>query len=222
MTPSTTAQTSGSDATLVSEAAIRSAGPAPYDAVVIAASAGGIQALSTILSLLPADFPVPIAIVLHRTMVLPNLLPQVLGRSTRLRVKLAEEGEVMVPGMVYLAPPDRHMTIRADRAVHLFDGRRIRHVRSSANPLFSSAAEALKGRVVAVVLTGGDADATDGVQTVREAGGIVLAQDRETSQDFSMPHSAIKTGSVARVLPLEEIAPALIALTTAPSGPAAS
>jgi two-component system chemotaxis response regulator CheB len=219
MTPGTTAQT-GSDATLAPEATIRPAGPAPYDAVVIAASIGGVQALSSILSLLPVDFPVPIAVVLHRTTDLPNLLPEVLGRSTRLRVKLAEEGEVMVPGMVYLAPPNLHMTIRADRAVHLFDGRRIRHVRSSANPLFSSAAEALKGRVIAVVLTGGDADATDGVQTVRGSGGIVLAQDRATSVDFSMPHSAIKTGSVAQVLPLEKIGPALIALL-AGSGPTA-
>jgi two-component system chemotaxis response regulator CheB len=83
--------------------------------------------------------------------------------------------------------------------------------------LFSSAARALNGRVVAVVLTGGDSDATDGVQSIREAGGIVLVQDRATSDDYSMPRSAIATGCVNEVLPLAEIAPAIVRLVTSPS-----
>ncbi len=102
--------------------------------------------------------------------------------------------------------------MRSDRSAELVDGGRIRHVLSSANPLFSSAAEALGGRVIAVVLTGGDRDATDGVQSVRMGGGVVLAQDEATSANFSMPRSAIETGCVDQVLPLAAIAPTLIAL----------
>jgi len=92
---------------------------------------------------------------------------------------------------------------------------KIRHVLSSANPLFTSAAGVYGDGVIAVVLTGGDSDATDGVQSVSEAGGIVIAQDEATPQNFSMPRSAIKTGSVDYVLPLDEIAPKLLDLLSA-------
>jgi two-component system chemotaxis response regulator CheB len=182
-----------------------------YRLVVIAASLGGVQAIGDVLSALPANFPVPIAVVLHRTTAPPNLLEEVLARRTRLMVRQAEDSEPMLPGTVYLAPPDRHLKIRAD-GFALTDGRKIRHVLSSANPLFESAAQALGSRVIAVVLTGGDRDATDGVQAVNVHGGFVIAQDEATSEVFSMPHSAIQTGCVDLVLPLEAIGPALIDL----------
>ena len=182
------------------------------DLVVIAASAGGIQALQEILSSLPAGFPVPIAVVQHRSRYLPNLLPQILGRKTPLAVKLVEEAEALRHGTVYVAPPHLHLTVGPDRALVLTDGRRIRHVLSSANPLFTSAAEVLGGRVVAVVLSGSGSDASDGVQAIKAAGGVVIAQDQATSKHFGMPGSAIATGCVDLVLPLEEIGPALIHL----------
>jgi two-component system chemotaxis response regulator CheB len=187
----------------------------PYDLVVIAASLGGVQALGTLLSALPADFPVPIAIVQHRTTQLPNLLPEVLCRRTSLKVKTVEEREALRPGTVYLAPPDLHFTVRPDHTACLSDGRRIRHVLSSANPLFESAAETFGGRVLAVVLTGFGRDGTDGVQAVKAHGGTVIAQDRATSQMFGMPASAIATGCVSQVLPLSEIGPALVRLVAA-------
>lgn len=184
----------------------------PPRMVVMVASAGGLQALKKILGALPADFPMPIAVVQHRTAKPPNLLDQVLARSTALRVRMATEGEKLCPGTVYLAPPDLHLLLGRDGMCHLFDGERISHVRSSANPLFASAADTFGGRVVAVVLTGGDRDGTAGVQSIKEQGGIVIAQDEATSQTFSMPRSAIETGCVDRVLPVEEIGPALLRL----------
>jgi two-component system chemotaxis response regulator CheB len=147
--------------------------------------------------------------VQHRSPVGPSLLPRILARRTPLAVKLASEGEELRPGTVYLAPADQHLVIEARRRLAFTDGRRIRFVRSSANPLLESAAEVLGGRVIAVVLTGGGADATDGVQAVKAAGGVVIAQDRATSQVFGMPRSAIETGAVDYVLPLDEIAPTL-------------
>jgi two-component system chemotaxis response regulator CheB len=128
----------------------------------------------------------------------------------RLAVKTAEPSEVLRPGTVYLAPPHLHLAVRP---VGLTNGRRIHHHLSSADQLFASAAESLGGRVVAVVLTDGDRDGTDGVQAVR-AGGGVLAQDEATSAFFDMPRSAIATGCVDRVLPLVEIVPALVELVT--------
>jgi two-component system chemotaxis response regulator CheB len=183
-----------------------------YAVVVMAASAGGIQALQKLLSQLPPDFPLPIAIVQHRTGNPPNLLARVLGRHTPLRVKTAEAGEVMLPGTVYLAPAREHLVIRRNEELALVNGHKIRHVRSSANPLFASAAQVYGDGVIAVVLTGGDSDATDGVQTVRKRGGVVIAQDRGSSAVFGMPRAAIETGAVSAVLPLGDIGPELLRL----------
>jgi chemotaxis response regulator CheB len=109
-------------------------------------------------------------------MALPIRLAEVLGWRTNLRVKFAEAGERPQPGTVYVAPADAHLIVGPGRAFQLVNGCKIRHLRSSANPLFESAADSLKGRVIAVVLTGGDRDATDGVQSVKGAGGRVIAQ----------------------------------------------
>lgn len=184
----------------------------------MAASAGGVQALQRVLSGLPPDFPLPVAIVQHRTGNPPNLLARVLGRHTPLTVKTAEKGETMVPGTVYLAPPREHLVIRRDETLALVDGhRKIRHVFSSANPLFASAAQVYGDGVIAVVLTGADSDATDGVQSVRQRGGIVIAQDQATSHVFGMPHAAISTGAVNAVLPLPDIARELERLAKVPA-----
>jgi two-component system chemotaxis response regulator CheB len=187
--------------------------PPFYDLVVLAASAGGLHALSVLLSSLPRDLPVPVALVLHRTPHHPDLLAKILGRHTALRVKNALPGEHMEPGTVYVAPADLHLVIESDGALGFSDGRRIRHVLSSANPLLESAA-LFGGRVIAVVLTGSGHDATDGVQAVRARGGVVIAQDEATSTVFGMPRSAIATGAVAHVLPLAAIGPSVARLVT--------
>jgi two-component system, chemotaxis family, protein-glutamate methylesterase/glutaminase len=183
-----------------------------FDLVVIAASAGGVQALQHVLARLPADFPAPICVVQHRTLRVPDLLPRVLGRSTRLKVKRSQAGERMEAGTVYLAPVDAHLVVNSDLTLALRDGTRIRHVLSSANPLFTTAAKATGKGTIGVVLTGNDSDATDGVQAIKQEGGIVIAQDRTTAQNFGMPGSAIQTGAVDYVLPLDLIGPALVDL----------
>ena len=182
-----------------------------YGLVAIAASAGGITALQALLSTLPRDLPVPMAVVLHRSWRDVDLLPMVLGRSSTLPVRLAEPGKPVQPGTVYVAPADAHLLVGSDRRFELMDGGRIRHVRSSANPLFTSAAYVL-GPVIGVVLTGMGQDGTDGVQAVKRAGGIVIAQDEATAEWFSMPRSAIGTGAVDYVLPLDRIGAKLVEL----------
>lgn len=188
----------------------------PIQLVTIAASAGGIRALRRVLSTLPAEFPVPIVIVQHRSVRTPDLLPRVLGRSSQLPVKLAQPGEHPCPGVVYVAPADKHLVMPSDCRFAVTNGRKIHHVSSSADPLFATAAAASRGRVVAVVLTGGDADASGGVQTVKAAGGVVIAQDEATSEHFSMPRSAIGTGAVDYIVPLDEIGPMLVKLAHEP------
>jgi len=186
-----------------------------YELVHNAASAGGIPALSAILAGLPVSFPAPIAVLLHRSATVPSVLPELLRRQTLLRVKEAEAGEPFVPGTVYVAPPTVHLTVAVDRRFHLDDGQRINFFRSAADPLIRSAAHALGGRVIAVILTGGGRNGTSAVRDVKALGGTVIAQDPTTAQQPGMPSAAIATGAVDYVLPLEDIAPLLIRLTSA-------
>jgi two-component system chemotaxis response regulator CheB len=187
--------------------------------VVAAASAGGIGALSTLLRGLPTDFPAPIVVVQHRRPFTQSLLPAILQRSSPLPVVEARPGAVCAPGFVYLARPELHLSVTRQGRFAYSDGRRIRHLLSSANPLFESAASAFGPGAVAVVLTGTGMDGTDGVQAIRAAGGIVIAQDERTSQYFGMPRSAIRSGVVDYVLPIEQVAPALVRLVTNQSLP---
>jgi two-component system chemotaxis response regulator CheB len=187
-------------------------------AVVIGASAGGLEALTRVLSALPAGFPAAIVIVQHRTPDKPSLLEPILARRTRLIVTTAHEGEVLAPGVVYVAAPDLHVTVGAEGRLAYHDGTRIRGVRSSANPLFESAAEVFGSRLIAVVLSGSGMDATNGVQHVKARGGTVIVQDRATAGHFGMPGSAILTGAVDQVLPIDAIAPALVEAVAASTG----
>jgi two-component system, chemotaxis family, protein-glutamate methylesterase/glutaminase len=193
---------------------LRPRGPVPprFELVVLAASAGGLEALITIFSRLPAEFPVPLAVVLHHSVQLPHLLAEILGRHTALTVKTAAAGETPRPGTIYAAPPDRHLSVTPGRTFALTAGERIHHTYSAADPLFLSAAEVYASRVVAIVLTGGDGDGAAGARAVGLAGGIVIAQNEATSQVFSMPRATIATGQTDMVLAIEEVGPALILL----------
>ena len=182
--------------------------------VVIAASAGGIQALTNVLSTLPKTLPASIVIVQHRTPRPESGLEQILARTTRMPVTTARLGEPVEPGVVYIARPDLHLRVGSSRCFGYANGTRIRGVLSSANPLFESAADVYKDRTIGVVLTGSGFDATDGVQRVKARGGIVIVQDPASAQYNGMPSAAIGSGAVDRVLPLDAIAPALIDIIT--------
>lgn len=185
------------------------------DIVVIAGSAGSIPPILHIVEHLPADFGTPVAVVLHRTPRSPAALSRLLVRRSALRVKDVEEGDVLAPGTVFVAPADRHLSIGDDRRLHLRDGTRIEHVRSSANPLFESAAEQFGRGVVAVVLSGSGRNGARGVEAVKAHGGTVLVQSKHTSRFFEMPAAALQTGAVDLVLPVDEIAHAIVVLCSA-------
>lgn len=178
----------------------------------LAASAGGVEALQSIVRVLPDNLPAAVVIVLHRPPNHRSHLTQILQRCTPMPVVTARDGEHIVPGVVYVASPGQHLTVRPDRHFHYHDGHRIQYTHSSANPLFESAAQVFDGRCAVVVLTGTGSDATDGVQEVKKCGGIVIAQDEATSAHWSMPQAAIRTGAVDHVLPLENIPLALVAI----------
>ena len=187
-------------------------GPPAFDAVALAASAGGLKAFTQILGGLPADFPAAVLVVQHRSVIYPDLFAELLGRHSALPVTAARTGEVPRPGTVYVAPAGRHLVVRSDGASCVERTDRVRHVRPSADLLFESLAARYGERAVAVVLTGLGDDGARGVRAVRRRGGFVLAQNESSAEHFDMPRAAIDTARVDLVLPVRRMAFALTAL----------
>ena len=183
-----------------------------FEIVALAASAGGLQALSEVLSGLPADFPTPITVVQHLDPRHRSLMAEILGKRTKLQVRQAQDGDTLEPGTVYIAPPDHHLLVNRDGTLSLSHSEMVHFVRPSADLLFESVAASYKDRAVAVVLTGAGRDGAMGIEAVKKMGGTTIAQDDETAEHSGMPSAAIGTHKVDFVLELDEIAPALITL----------
>jgi two-component system chemotaxis response regulator CheB len=199
--------------TVNSKAELFPASPAKdFDVVALASSAGGLNALSRILSALPADFPAAIVVVQHLAPRHRSLMADILSRRTEMPVKEAREGDRLRPGTVVIAPPDRHLLVNTDGTVSLSQAELVHFVRPSADLLFESVAASFRERTIAVVLTGMGSDGTTGLLAVKKVGGTVIAQDEASSEFFGMPHAAIHTGKVDFVLPLSEIPQALLKL----------
>jgi two-component system, chemotaxis family, protein-glutamate methylesterase/glutaminase len=177
--------------------------------IAIAASAGGIPAIGRLLSALPASLPAAVLIVQHLDPRGPTMLPEILARSSAMPVAVARQDDEIVSGRVYVAPPNHHLVVNAQRRIQLTDTPPLHHVRPSADAMFESLPAAHFGKVICVVLTGSGVDGAAGVVSVKKAGGTIIAQDRASSQHFGMPEASIKTGSVDLVLPLEDI-PAIL------------
>lgn len=173
--------------------------------VAIASSTGGPGALQHIFSELPGDFAAPILVVQHIAGGFADSLVRSL-HNTALTIKLAQDGETLKPATVYIAPDNQHLGVSPRNTVMLSDAPPIEGFRPSATYLFEAAARAFGPQLTAVVLTGMGRDGVAGLPLVREFGGTVIAQNRETSTVFGMPKVAIENGFVDRVLPLGAIA----------------
>lgn len=184
----------------------------PYEIVAIAASAGGVHALTEILGQIPSEFPAAIVVVQHLDPRHRSLMPQIFNRRSNLPVYQAVEGIEVEPGNVYLAPPDRHLLINRDGTVSLTQTELVNFVRPSADLLFESVAAAYGERAIAVVLTGAGKDGSMGVTAIKARGGTVIVQDEGSSEFFGMPSAAIRTGIVDFILALDEIPGALVTL----------
>jgi two-component system chemotaxis response regulator CheB len=179
--------------------------------VVIAASTGGPKALMSLCAALPADFPVPVVLVQHNSSGFDVGFVQWLNGYTPLEVKLAEEPEAPSGGTLYVAPTDKHLTLAGGR--FFFDyGEPVNNQKPSADILFKSAAKCWGPRAISVVLTGMGCDGAEGTRYIRQAGGITIAQDEESSMIYGMPKAAFATGCVDMVLPLEKIPQQIIDL----------
>jgi two-component system, chemotaxis family, protein-glutamate methylesterase/glutaminase len=181
-----------------------------FKIVVVGASAGGLAALGVLVARLTTDFPVPIAVVQHLDPHRHSQLADILSRRTSLIVKEAAEADALTKGTVYIAPPGHHLLIGAGCVATLTETARVHFVRPSVDRLFESAAGSC-APAIAVVLTGTGADGAGGLAAIKHTGGITIAQD--LAPFTGMPQSAIDTGLIDFILPLEDIGPRLIELT---------
>lgn len=182
-----------------------------YDIVAMGASAGGLKALSQILEKLPKTFPSSIVIVQHLAPGHKSWLATLLGRSTELKVKQAEHGEILLPGTVYTAPPDEHLLVGPGK-IQLAHTQLVHFSRPSIDLLFESVAGTYGSRSIAVVLSGSGKDGSVGIETVKEAGGITIAQASDEAEFRHMPDAAVETGCVDFILPLKKISEKLMGL----------
>ncbi|MBJ6763695.1 chemotaxis-specific protein-glutamate methyltransferase CheB [Myxococcaceae bacterium JPH2] len=178
--------------------------------VAMAASTGGPAALYQILSGLPASFPVPVLVVQHIALGFGDGLARWLGTATPLRVKVAEAGEPLSPGCVYLAPDDRHLGLTADGRAEVSSAAPVHGFRPSANWLFRAVARTHGAASLAVMLTGMGQDGLDGIRELHQAGGRVLAQDEASSVVYGMPGVVVGAHLAHEVLPLEQLSERLL------------
>jgi two-component system chemotaxis response regulator CheB len=180
------------------------------DVVVVGSSAGGVQALRTLLRGLDPDFPGVVAIVLHRSPFHVDTLAQVIADGSAHRVREPRDGETIEFGNVYLAPRDRHLRIH-DRTFRLDRGPKEHFTRPAIDALFRSAAEAYGPRVLGVLLTGGGRDGASGLIAIKRAGGMTIVQDPRDADCPAMPSHAIGLDTPNLVLPLDRIADTVVA-----------
>jgi len=185
------------------------------DTIVIGASAGGVEALRSVLGALPGDLPAVVLIVLHTPPSGVNALAAILSRSTELEVVAAEQGTALKPGTVVVARPDHHLMV-VDDHVMLTRGPRENGHRPAVDVLFRSAARARGPRVIGVVLSGSLDDGSAGLVAVRSRGGIGVVQDPDEALSPGMPRNAIEAAHPEHVETLDGIGRRLAELVGAP------
>jgi len=175
-----------------------------HDIVVIGCSAGGVEALPALLQKFPRNTPASFFVVMHVSAMTESYLPRIIGRSTKMPCAHAMDGDPIVKGKIYVAPPDHHLLLEPDRMVLGHGPRENRH-RPAVDPLFRSAAQHFGSRVIGVILTGSLDDGTAGLQAVKRCGGIAVVQHPDDALAPGMPLSAVQYVSADHVVPLSKM-----------------
>ncbi len=183
------------------------------DIVVLGISTGGPQALKKLIPMLPATFPVPVAMVMHMPVGYTEMYAKKLDEMSSLNVREASEGDELAPGTVLLAQAGRHLTLQRrnnGRVVAHLDARPFDLLhRPSVDVLFQSAAEIYKDRVLGVVMTGMGSDGKKGAAWIKSQGGLIYTEAEESCVVYGMPHSVDEAGLSDRSVPLDYLATAI-------------
>jgi two-component system chemotaxis response regulator CheB len=189
-----------------------------WPVVALVASAGGVEALSRVLCGLPAELPASVIVLLHVSPDRESALPRILARVSALPVAAARDGDALGPGQVVVAPAGRHVLITSDLRIALIESGPFPPSRPSADLLLATLATAAGARAIAAILSGKGHDGATGATAVHRFGGTVLATDEASSRSFSMPGATIaRDGAIDHVVDLDQLAPLLVRLVTAPA-----
>ena len=183
-----------------------------FEIVVVGTSTGGLKALQTLLSGLPAEFSLPIVIVQHRGKDSESSLAEFLGERSSLPVIEPDDKDPLLGGHVYLAPRDYHLLIE-NRSFALSIVRPVRFARPSIDVLFESAADAFLARAIGVILTGANSDGARGLAAIKSRGGVTIVEDPSSAACRELPEAAIMQATPDWILPLPDIAPLLSTLS---------
>ncbi|WP_277961781.1 chemotaxis protein CheB [Pseudomonas sp. RIT-To-2] len=178
---------------------------AGYSAVVVGASAGGVEALLRVYGMLPASFALPVLTVLHLPDDRHSQLAEVFARRMHRAAKEAVDKEDIQPGMFYFAGPGYHLSVEQDRSLSLSQEERVHYSRPSIDILFESAADAYGAQLVGVLLTGANEDGAQGLATIGERGGLTIVQDPAEARVAIMPEAAMRLRRPDHILPLNGI-----------------
>ena len=172
------------------------------EAVVIGASAGALDALSACLPFLPADFKLPIMVVVHIPPDKRSVLAELFRAKCRLAVVEVEDKEPLSAGTVYFAPPDYHLLVEAGGSLALSNDEPVLFSRPSIDVLFETAADVYGAGLIAIILTGANQDGAKGLKAVADAGGIAIVQNPLEAFQSAMPQAAIEAVPDAHILSL--------------------
>ncbi|GEL72167.1 chemotaxis protein CheB [Myxococcus virescens] len=176
------------------------------DAVVVGASAGGVEALVTVLPSLPRAFRPSVLVVIHQPRERRSMLVDIFSARCALPVREAQDKESVQPGTIYFAPPDYHLLVDEGPSLALSADDPVLFSRPSIDVLFESAADVYGHRLAGLILTGANSDGARGLAAVRDAGGVTLVQRPDTAHVATMPAAALARGPVDFVLSLEQLA----------------
>jgi two-component system, chemotaxis family, protein-glutamate methylesterase/glutaminase len=183
--------------------------------VAIGTSWGGLSALGRILGGLPTAFPLPIVVVQHRSKDSDNLMATLLQDMSDLIIHEAEDKDTLLPSNVYVAPADYHLMVD-DGVVSLTTDAPVRYSRPSIDVAFESVARSYGSGAIGVILTGANEDGSRGLARIIDLGGRGIVEDPKTAEMPVMPEAAKRAAPAAEVLPLQDIAPRLMTMATAP------
>lgn len=177
----------------------------PAKAVVIGGSTGSIEVLLKLLPALHLPLPVALIIVVHRKNTADSTLATLLATKTRIPLKEVDEKDPIRSGAIYLAPADYHLLIEQDEVFSLDDSEKVNYSRPSIDVTFESAADVYGPLLVGILLSGANADGTQGLNTIKRAGGLIIAQDPNTAQAGFMPQQAIQHTPIDHVFTVEQM-----------------
>ncbi|MBM7623358.1 protein-glutamate methylesterase/protein-glutamine glutaminase [Sporohalobacter salinus] len=183
------------------------------EVVIIGASTGGPKSLKEVVTKISSNFDIGILIVQHMPPNFTTSLAQRLDRLSQIKVKEAEEGDIIKPGQVLLAPGGHNMLVKKGGKITLSQEEKIHNVRPAVDLTMESAVEHYGSQILGVILTGMGKDGTCGLDAIKSAGGYTIAQDENSSVVYGMPRAAYEAGVVDSVKPLSEVADEIIRLS---------